>query len=186
MKIAIVVGHNSAAQGAVRIVDGRTEYDWNGQLADLIRLIDPESVRVFRRTPGGGYLREIDRVYSAVDAWGADVSVELHFNGSADPRAEGCLTLSSGTRGSTELARQVQARMLAVMQNEDDGILVRGPSDRGGRSLWAGRAPAIMTEPYFGGNARFCHVADARQDELAAAIYEGAVAALEALEERAA
>lgn len=182
MKIAIVIGHNSKAQGAVRITDGRTEYDWNGHLAELIRDHDPGRVRIFRRQAGLGYSREIDKVYGETDAWGADVTIELHFNGSADPRAEGCLTLSSGTAGSMRLAREVQARMLAVMQNEDDGILVRDRSDRGGRSLWAGRAPAILTEPYFGGNARFCHVADARKDELAEAIYQGAlrVASVEA------
>lgn len=176
MKIAIVIGHNSKAQGAVRITDGRTEYDWNGHLAELIRDHDPRRVRIFRRQAGLGYSREIDRVYAETDAWGADVTIELHFNGSADPRAEGCLTLSSGTTGSMALAREVQARMLAVMQNEDDGIVVRRRGDRGGRSLWAGRAPAILTEPYFGGNARFCHVADARKDELAEAIYQGALA----------
>lgn len=181
MKIAIVIGHNVRAQGAVRITDGRTEYDWNGHLAEMIQEIDPENVRVFRRVPGGGYSREIDRVYGEVDAWGADVSVELHFNGSVDPKAEGCLTLSSGTPGSMVLARHVQPRMLAVMENGDDGIIVRGRGDRGGRSLWAGRAPAILTEPYFGGNARTCHVADARKDQLAEAIYHGAAAAVRAL-----
>ncbi|SEN59811.1 N-acetylmuramoyl-L-alanine amidase [Palleronia pelagia] len=177
MKIAIVIGHNARAQGAVRITDGRTEYDWNGQLAELIRAHDPEGVRIFRRDPSaGGYSREIDKVYAETDAWGADVTVELHFNGSADPRATGCLTLSSGTPGSMALAREVQARMLAVMGNEDDGVQVRGRHDRGGRSLWQGRAPAILTEPYFGGNAQFCHAADANMDELAEAIYRGCMA----------
>ncbi|MGB1215050.1 MAG: N-acetylmuramoyl-L-alanine amidase [Pikeienuella sp.] len=176
MKIAIVVGHNARAQGAVRVTDGAPEYQWNGHLAELIQEIDPDSVQIFRRVAGGGYSREIDRVYREVDAWGAECSVELHFNGSADPRAEGCLTLSSGTAGSLTLAREVQARMLAVMENQDDGIISRSRGDRGGRSLWAGRCPAILTEPYFGGNARFCHVADARKDELAEAIYEGAKA----------
>lgn len=173
MKIAIVIGHNSRAQGATRITDGKSEYVWNGHLAELIQSIDPKSVRVFRRVYGGGYSREIDRVYGEVDAWGADCSIELHFNGSPDPKAEGCLTLSSGTSGSIDLAEKVQANMLAVMENQDDGIQIRRRGDRGGRSLWAGRAPAILIEPYFGGNARFCHVADARKDELAEAIYEG-------------
>ncbi|MEO1108253.1 MAG: N-acetylmuramoyl-L-alanine amidase [Pseudomonadota bacterium] len=176
MKIAIVVGHNARAQGAVRITDGQPEFQWNSHLAELIQDIDPACVKVFFRVRGGGYSREIDRVYKEVDTWGADCSIELHFNGSPDPRAEGCLTLTSGTVGSRALAKEVHNRMLAVMGNEDDGIRARGRGDRGGRSLWAGRAPAIMTEPYFGGNARFCHVADARKDELAEAIYEGAKA----------
>ncbi|NIZ63518.1 hypothetical protein DL239_21410 [Sedimentitalea sp. CY04] len=174
MKIAIVIGHNARAQGAVRITDGQPEFQWNSHLAELIQEIDPASVRVFRRVAGVVYSKQIDQVYREVDEWGANVSIELHFNGSHDPSAEGCLTLSSGTAGSMALAREVHHRMLAVMQNEDDGIQVRGRRARGGRSLWAGAAPAIMAEPFFGGNARFCHVADARKDELAEAIYDGA------------
>lgn len=186
MKFAIVVGHNARAQGATRITDGRTEYNWNGDLAEMIHEIDPRCVKVFRRRSGGGYSAEIRRVYSEVDAWGADCSIELHFNGSPDPRATGCLTLSSGTSGSMGLASEVQARMLAVMGNQDDGIIKRSRGQRGGLSLWAGRAPAIMTEPYFGGNERFCHVADARKDQLAEAIYEGAVAFVSSLQDQAA
>jgi N-acetylmuramoyl-L-alanine amidase len=174
MKIAIVIGHNARAQGAVRITDGMPEFQWNSHLAELIQEIDPASVRVFRRMAGIGYSKQIDKVYGEVDDWCADVSIELHFNGSPDPSAEGCLTLSSGTAGSMALAREVHQRMLAVMENEDDGIRRRDRGARGGRSLWAGAAPAIMAEPFFGGNARFCHVADARKEELAEAIYEGA------------
>ena len=179
-KIAIVVGHNARAQGAVRSIDGMTEFKWNGHLAELIRAHDPRNIKIFNRVPGGGYSREIDRVYGEVDAWGADCSIELHFNGSVNPRSTGCLTLTSGTRGSRSLARRVHDRVLTVMGNEDDGIRARGRRDRGGRSLWQGRAPAIMTEPYFGSNADFCQVADAHKDELAEAIYRGAVEYLEA------
>lgn len=177
MKIAIVVGHNRKAQGAVRIVDGRTEFDWNGELAEHIRDCDPDSVGVFFRNPGA-YSRQIDDVYAQVDAWEADVSIELHFNGSVDPKATGCLTLSSGSRRSRILASEVHTRMREVIGNEDDGIQIRSKGARGGRSLHAGRAPAILAEPYFGGNERFCHVADANIEELAEAIYEGAVAAI--------
>ncbi|GIT90156.1 hypothetical protein JANAI62_03610 [Jannaschia pagri] len=172
-KIAIVVGHNARAQGAVRVTDGRTEYDWNGRLATLIAA-HGNQVRIFRRQGGGGYSAEIDRVYAEVDAWGADVSVELHFNGSASARANGGLTLSSGTRGSLLLAQEVRSRCAAVLGNRDRGVQVRGRHDRGGRSLWQGRAPAILTEPYFGSNAAECVVADQNMDELAEAIFRGA------------
>lgn len=173
-KIAIVVGHNARAQGAVNVA-GVSEYIWNGELAGLIQDHDPQAVRVFRRIAGGGYSREIDRVYAEVDAWGADCSIELHFNGSASASAQGCLTLSSGTQGSLALARCVHARCLGVMQGRDRGIEVRSRHDRGGRSLWQGRAPGIMTEPFFGSNPEECRRADARIDQLAEAIYRGAV-----------
>lgn len=175
MKLAIIIGHNANAQGAVRVTDGVSEFIWNGRLAELIRAHDPENISIFRRTAGGGYSAEIDRVYRQVDAWGATASVELHFNGSADPKVQGCLTLSSGTPRSMALARAVQGRMQAVMGFRDRGVEARGRHDRGGRSLWQGKSPCIMTEPYFGSNAAECQRADQFMDELAEAVYRGAL-----------
>lgn len=174
MKIAIVVGHNARAQGAVRVTDGRTEYDWNGVLAEMIAAHDPEAVRVFHRVPGGGYSAQIDRVYAQVDAWGAHVSLELHFN-AASPAAHGCETLSSGTLGSLALAERVQAAIVVDLPVRDRGIKLRGKGQgRGWRSLWAGRAPAVLLEPYFGSNAAECHMADDYKEVLAEAIHEAA------------
>jgi N-acetylmuramoyl-L-alanine amidase len=174
MKIAIIVGHNSRAQGAVRVTDGRTEFDWNGDLAKMIEDINPERVKVFHRTPGGGYSAQIKRVYQQVDAWGADVSLELHFN-AAGPGAHGCETLSSGTSGSLALAERVQAAIVADLPVRDRGIKLRPYGQgRGWLSLWAGRAPAALLEPYFGSSSAECQMADDWKEVLAEAIYEAA------------
>ena len=157
----------------MRVTDKRTEFDWNGELADMIRDIDPGAVRIFQRTPEGGYSREIQRVYSEVDAWGADCSIELHFNG-GPASATGCETLSSGTSGSLALADLVQRYTLDAMPMRDRGVKTIGRDQRGGQSLWAGRAPAVMTEPYFGSNARDCHIADDHMSMLAEATYVAA------------
>lgn len=37
MRLAVVVGHNSTRQGAVRQDTGESEFVWNGRLAPLIR-----------------------------------------------------------------------------------------------------------------------------------------------------
>lgn len=174
MKIAIVVGHNARAQGAVRVTDGRTEFDWNGDLADMIEDIDPASVKVFHRVAGGGYSAQIKRVYGQVDTWGADVSLELHFN-AAGKTAHGCETLSSGTAGSLALAERVQAAIVADLPVSDRGVKLRPRGQgRGWLSLWAGRAPAVLLEPYFGSNAAECHMADDYKEVLAESIYEAA------------
>ena len=178
MKIAIVIGHNSKAQGAVRTTDGRTEFDWNSELAGLIAEHNPDCVRVFRRERGGGYSAEIDRVYTKVDAWGANASIELHFNGSNNPKATGGETLSSGSQGSMALAKQIRLRVSNIMRNTDRGIKIKRRHERGGRSLWQGRAPAVLVEPYFGSNAAECLTAQMNMDELAEAYYRGAVAFL--------
>ena len=174
MKIAIVVGHNERAQGAVS-VDGTSEFTRNSRLAEMIRDHDAREVGIFFRTPGGGYSREIDRVYASVNEANPKCSIELHFNG-GPPRARGAETLSSGTRKSMLLAREVHSRYVRVMDNGDRGIKARARHERGGRSLWQGRAPAILTEPFFGSNAEDWRRANARMDQLAEAIYRGAMA----------
>ncbi len=177
-KIGIVVGHNSRAQGARRVTDGRSEFDWNGELAGLIQAHQPGFIRVFRREFGGGYSAEIDRVYAATDAWGADLTIELHFNGNRDPKANGCLMLSSGSEGSLRLASALLYRCQHVLQNTARGVRKVSRKDRGGRSLWQGRAPAVLTEPYFGSNAAECLDAEIHMDELAEAHYRAALEAV--------
>lgn len=173
-KLAIVVGHNHRAQGAVRITDGVSEFVWNSKLASMIAAHAPDQIKVFFRQHGAGYSREVDKVYAQLDAWGANASVELHFNGIGNPKVHGGMTLSSGTSGSMELAQHIQSHSVAALGVRDLGIKVRGRKDRGGRSLHAGKAPAIMTEPFFGSNADDCRRADRHMDELAEAIVRGA------------
>lgn len=173
MKIAIVVGHNARRQGAVSI-DGTSEFKYNSQLAELIEDHDPDAVKVFFRTFGGGYSRQIDRVCAAVDAWNADCLVALHFNGFARASPSGTLTLSSGSPKSLELAGHVHPNMVSVMGLRDRGVEVRRRHQRGGRILWNCRAPAILVEPFFGSNPEDWRRAQSRMDYLAEAIYRGA------------
>lgn len=189
MKLAIVVGHNAQSQGAVRGDTGETEYVWNGRLAQLMERLAPEfgiDLRVFRRVSGGGYRAEIRRVYSEADSWGADASIELHFNGSSNPSATGIETLSSGTALSLRLAQAVQDEMIIALGLRDRGVkTVRGP-DRGGASLVSGLAPAILVEPFFGSSAKGQQATDEgrEQEALARAYLRGAAVALSAYPRR--
>ncbi|RKT35282.1 N-acetylmuramoyl-L-alanine amidase [Roseovarius halotolerans] len=178
-KIAIIVGHNKRGQGAVRVTDGKTEFQWNSDLASRIRAYaedDPYSeVRIFYRQTNMGYTKQIQDVYARADAWGADVTIELHFNAAADASASYTCTLSSGTAGSLALCERLQAAQVRVMGLDDAGVKIRNRGGgRGWRSLWTGDAPAALIEPYFGSNPRDCILADKRKDELARALYEAA------------
>jgi N-acetylmuramoyl-L-alanine amidase len=170
MKIAIVVGHNPRARGAVRTTDGRTEFDWNSNLASLIHAIDRRSTKIFYRSHEGGYSQEIARVYREVDRWGADCSLELHFN-AAGATANGCETLTSGTLGSRRLAGLLQRYTLDAVPVRDRGVKTLARGDRGSQSVWASRCPAVITEPYFGSNVRDCNIADDYLSALAEATY---------------
>jgi N-acetylmuramoyl-L-alanine amidase len=154
MRVAVVVGHNERAPGAYALEPiGMCEYPWNLLVAHA--MVDRASAhgldaRFFLRTPEGGYTAEVRRVYREVDAWGAECSIELHFN-AAGPSATGTETLHSGGARSRRLAGHVQAQMLARLKLRDRGLLERR-TGRGSLSLMAGRAPAILVEPFFGSN----------------------------------
>jgi N-acetylmuramoyl-L-alanine amidase len=161
MKVGIVVGHNAVAKGArARAPLSVDEFSWNDLIADeMVRLARPPlTVKKFHRQHLGSYSREIDEVYGRVDEFGADATVELHFN-AATPAATGTETLSSGSSGSMALAQSMQDAMLAALGRRDRGVKLKSRTDRGGRSLHAGRAPAILVEPFFGSNAGDCRAA---------------------------
>ena len=174
-KIALVIGHNARSQGAVRVTDKRTEYDINSDLAVAIRDLDPVRYVIVRRTAGAG---EIGRAYAEVDRLGVKASVELHFNGAAAPSATGTETLTSGTRNSLRLAQGVQAGMVRALGLRDRGVKVIPRTGRGGASLWTGKPPAILIEPYFGSNAGDCAAADRNFLALSRAIHEACTAYL--------
>jgi len=184
-RLAIVVGNNVDAQGAVRTDTGQSEYIWNGQLAAMIqdaaRNYDM-AVDVFRRTPGGGYRQEIRRVYAQTDAWGAAATIELHFNGAESASATGTETLTSGTPASMRLAVEVQNEMVAALGLRDRGIHTRR-TGRGSGSLMSGQAPAILIEPFFGSSPKGQSATDTQAEmrALAGAIVRGAARALDAM-----
>lgn len=151
-KIALVVGHNEKAKGAYSRHLRMSEFPFWAAVASLLK---DKDIKVFKRQAGASYWRQIDQVYKEVDEWGADASVELHFN-SASPSAQGAEVLSSGSSGSLKIARVFQDIFQRHWKHR--GVKVRKKRDRGGRSLHAGRCPAILIEPFFGSNAKDCAV----------------------------
>ncbi|WP_323775964.1 N-acetylmuramoyl-L-alanine amidase [Leisingera sp.] len=172
MKLAIVVGHNARAQGAVRPDTGETEFRWNSHLAQLIeeeaRLFPRITVETFFRTPAGTYRAEIERVYRATDDWGADATCELHFNSHTSRAATGTEVLSSGSEASLRFSIALQDRMLAALKLKDRGVKVRR-SGRGSESLISGRAPAVLIEPFFGSSPKGQQATDEAHEKRALA-----------------
>lgn len=154
LRIAIVVGHNSKAPGASAPDPiGLSEFDFNNRVADEMVRLCPEGLTLtkFNRFPSPSYNREISDVYAKVDAWRADASIELHFN-SATPSVTGTETLTGSGSESIKLGAHVQQAMLDGLGLRDRGVRTLRSDDRGYRSVVAGSAPAIMTEPFFASN----------------------------------
>jgi N-acetylmuramoyl-L-alanine amidase len=161
MKVAIVVGHNSAAKGARALAPiSEHEFTYYNRIADeMVRLARGGlTAKRFNRVKTTGYSREIDTVYAQVDDYGADISIELHFN-AASPAATGTETLSSGSSRSLKLAKAMQDAMLPALGLRDRGVKIVAKTERGGRSLHAGRPPAVLVEPFFGSNTGDCRAA---------------------------
>lgn len=188
MKLGIVIGHNSMAQGAVRPDTGESEFQFNSRVAQHMRglaLNDPTpfaypAIRIFERQAGLPYPKQIRKVYDETDAWGADLTMELHFNAVASPHASGTEMFSSGSRLSLLAAHELQEAVVAVLGLPDRGVKKRTPDARGGLSLYAGVAPAVLCEPFFASSAAGRSAVDTDQEEkaLARAYLVGAAAAL--------
>jgi N-acetylmuramoyl-L-alanine amidase len=116
-------------------------------------------VKVFFRKRAGDYSIEIDTAYAPVNAWGPDAILELHFNAS-DGAATGTETLvGTTTVAGGKLATAVQAAMVRTLKLADRGVKQIPRGGRGSRSLYAGKAPSVLVEPFFGSNARNCAAA---------------------------
>lgn len=159
-RLGVVVGHNTKAMGAYAEAPlSESEFVFNTDVAEIMETLAPEfgiTVDVLFRTGGKGYTAEIDEVYGLADALGVDATMELHFNSAQSPLARGTEVLSSGSAGSLAFAKAMQDQLVALFGRtgaSNRGVKVLGPNDRGYRSVVAGRAPAILVEPFFGSNA---------------------------------
>ncbi|MET1412617.1 N-acetylmuramoyl-L-alanine amidase [Roseibium sp. HPY-6] len=160
LRVGIVVGHNSHGQGAYATspID-ESEYPFNTAVAELMAEYASEyeiETAIFYRRYAGSYSKEIDTVYAETDAWGAEVTIELHFNSVGNSSVRGSEVLASRSTASQSLAEFAQDELVGLFGrtgNADRGVKVRQPGgERGWRSLYAGRAPAILVEPFFGSN----------------------------------
>jgi N-acetylmuramoyl-L-alanine amidase len=156
MKVAIIVGHNSVDQGAdcPPPLESRaiSEYAFNDQVARFMAASAPVGmeIKVIYRPAVKSYSRQVHVAYGEADRWGADYTMELHFNWW--PEASGTLTLSSGSERSMEFCRAIHDVVVRRLGLPDCGVEVREQNSRGGLALYVGKAPAALMEPFFCSN----------------------------------
>ena len=177
-KLALIVGHNSKAQGAVRVTDGVSEYAYYSKFADELAALAPDQYVVLHRKPSSGYSTEIDQVYGEANNLHVSATVELHFNASASPSATGTEVLTSGTRNSMILCNLMQETLTKTLRLKSRGVKQVTKQQRGGRSLWAGYSPAALIEPFFGSNRHDCETVDNLRHEFLRAVHAACLAFL--------
>ena len=171
-QIALIIGHNVKAQGAVRVTDRVSEFVFWSKLARELAALNPEQYVILERQAGLDYATEIDRVYAKANDLGVSGTVELHFNSAAAASASGTEVLTSGTRGSMILSNLLQDKMQVALRLKSRGVKQVTKQQRGGRSLWAGASPAALIEPFFGSNRNDCEVVDRVRATFVAALHD--------------
>lgn len=150
-KIALVIGHTPSSPGAVGSLK-ISEYVFNNELVQEILkhngLDKGNEYKVFYRNPRLGYTFQMIELHEDIDAWGADVSIELHFNGSNNPEVNGHEVLYT-SKGGQEVAEAFDKQFDALLPNRDRNVKKVGLEDRGGGFICRGKSKAVILEPFF-------------------------------------
>jgi len=159
MNVAIARGHwgNSGAEG----VDGfPSECEYNNRLVELIKENAPDWLNLYVHDHKIHGYTERERVFheDSVGYFGKepDLAVELHYNSSSNPKAEGFEYLCYNSERSKEIAH-VFADMHHVTfpkcrPRRDRGVGTLSSGENGYGFLIAFRCPAILAETFFGSN----------------------------------
>jgi len=157
MKIAICVGHSRSNDDGAVSVDGMDEWDFNNEIANGLYGIlksqgqEPHVLNVYS---GNGYAEAMADAARRVRAVKADVAIELHFNSSDNPKANGheWLYWNSSAESKT-LAHWLDAKFdeLPLFSR---GLVPRYRSDRGALFLRLTHCPAVICEPFFGSSRK--------------------------------
>lgn len=192
-RIAIIVGHEKQKPGAVLQYGpwkGMAEYGYNSKLAylisDALQAGDAKCGVIFRDRIG------ILGAYEKARMIRADFVIELHFNSSADPQANGCETLISSVKTTASKREELFAIYFANAINDiggisagkrrhGNGILQVRREDRGGVNVNAlTDIPCALIEPFFGSHPASCLLwgSEYGQRKIADAILHGLTEAI--------
>lgn len=165
-KIALIVGHTVNKKGA-ESYNGKREWDWNKKVAEEVMIymakeFPGKTVKTFYR-PDMVYRAAVSRVGREVGEWGADLSLELHFNSIGHKiNAYGCEVLMNvgalyGDQ-TLKIADQITdalARDFNLRERDGDGVVVLKKGQRGYYNikycLDYGVKVALLIEPMFAG-----------------------------------
>lgn len=177
-KVAIVVGHNSRAQGASSPHVGESEFPYNSDIAERTVAKIAElgggkiTAQTFFRTAGGGYTKEMQRCYEPVTAFmegvlsNKKIALELHYNSVNSPTANYTLTIFKGDRA---FAASITAAMSEIYGGTRQVVKSHTENARGKATFTYGPANTYLMEPFFGSHERTGKIAgtEAGRDALA-------------------
>ncbi|WP_271782224.1 N-acetylmuramoyl-L-alanine amidase [Aquimarina algiphila] len=156
MKTAIIVGHTKRKQGAKSpYLSIPTEWRFNKLVAQ--KLQDVATV-FYYDSYNTGYTGMVKRMAKQINREKFDLVLELHFNASESPQANGCEALYYF---KNESAKALAGYFCELIEEElkikNRGAKpLHGKSQRGFAAVYYPEATTLILEPFFGSNAYDC------------------------------
>ena len=172
IKIALIAGHNFRSQGVRRKLSSEFVFA-NGVIEELLETAGSgyELKQFTRKYHGGSYTREMRELHKRVDAWGADISMEFHFNASESSARGHEVLYYHGSTGGSVVAHAIDRAFDNHITNRDRNVKKRGKGQRGSFGLRVGKSKSVILEPFFAKELkRFVVGGDLRQPMLTAYI----------------
>jgi N-acetylmuramoyl-L-alanine amidase len=157
LNVAICVGHSREGDTGATSCGGISEWTYNKKVAEYLKSDLQEfgiSSFVVDKYGGtyGSYTSAINWLTKHLRTQEASVAIELHFNASDNPKAEGMEMLYWHTsRIGLSLAEYLLRGCQKYFPHiKNRGVKSRNTGDRGATFLRKTSCPAIITEPFFG------------------------------------
>lgn len=177
--VSIVIGHSNYAKGADGVGALSPEYDYYKKM-----FIDKFDLSGKSIHDSGDFTYSIHNrnkgltaAYAQADSYNPLFTVELHYNASVNPIAQGNETLyvsKSGHKVASLYNRHFMelGKNLYVSDLKDRGIKKVGKGGRGWYNMTRSKYPSILIEPFFGSNSYEARYASSRISLLRTAIMQ--------------
>lgn len=153
----MVVGHtNRRDKGAFSPFLLQSEYDYNLQVALQLKSLAPELYDVHTHTIKDYYKRQT-AMSAKLNAGGCRLAIELHFNAASSPTANGTYCLHwYGSKVGKGIAQHLSEDICKTFGTKLRAVggaqALVNEYDRGYWFTALTNMPAVIVEPFFGGN----------------------------------
>lgn len=182
-KVAFCVGHNKYT--GARSHEGDDEWTTRNEVTKRAQKILQDkgvTAKIFYRDSSLGYGAAMRKHGKNIDAFGADIAIEIHFN-SYNEQSNG-MEMITTTKESGEVFKPFiqtfHKHYPDVVIRHGDGIVLR-PSGRGSGFCRAPKCPAGVWEPCFASNPTEWNRFDDEYDKEAEALAESTLSSLSKL-----
>lgn len=156
MKVAVVLGHHEKSKGAYSPWLKVSEWDFYNEVVDCLSDVDV----YYHDKNIGGYVTRTKNTARKINKIDYDLVMELHFNSSSNPTANGCETLYYfASRKGRDYARKFSEVVVewTGIKSRNGGLkALTNKYDRGFASVFYTKAPTILIEPFFGSSRKDC------------------------------